>query len=356
MSPELVFGSTSDRVTLSARMKRLLRVLFGLNIAINALAAPAPQPLYRDPIYDGAADPVVIWNPHVKRWWMFYTNRRATVTNELGVSWVHGTRLGIAESTNGAHWSYIGTAQIELPMEYGGTNVTHWAPEVFTAPDGRHHMFLTVVPGVFQDWKHPRAIVQLTSQDLRTWSNARPLQLATDRVIDACILRVAAGNNQVWRLWYNNERDRKSIYYADSTDLVTWQDKGKAVGDQSGEGPKVFRWQNRYWMVTDVWRGLGVYSSADALNWQRQSGANLLQQPGQGTDDQVIGGHPDVLLNGERAFLFYFTHPDRRDGVPKEKIYERQRSSILVTELFYRDGKLTCNRDQVTDIELKPPQ
>jgi hypothetical protein len=40
---------------------------------------PAPKPLYRDPVYDGAADPVVIWNPKVKRWWMFYTNRRATM-------------------------------------------------------------------------------------------------------------------------------------------------------------------------------------------------------------------------------------------------------------------------------------
>ena len=35
----------------------------------------APKPLYRDPVYDGAADPVVIWNPAVQRWWMFYTNR-----------------------------------------------------------------------------------------------------------------------------------------------------------------------------------------------------------------------------------------------------------------------------------------
>jgi uncharacterized protein (TIGR00730 family) len=37
-------------------------------------------------------------------------------------------------------------------------------------------------------------------------------------------------------MWYNNERDRKSIYYADSPDLDTWQDKGKAVDDQGGEG------------------------------------------------------------------------------------------------------------------------
>jgi hypothetical protein len=215
-------------------------------------------------------------------------------------------------------------------------------------------MFLTVVPGVFRDWNHPRHIVHLTSRDLRKWSGAQPLKLASDRVIDACVLQVGAGTNQIWRLWYNNERDRKSIYYADSTDLVNWQDKGKAVGDQSGEGPKVFRWQNAYWMITDVWRGLGVYRSDDALNWTRQIGGNLLEKPGTGTDDQVIGGHPDVVVNGDRAFLFYFTHPSRRHGALRTA-YEQQRSSILVTELFYRDGKLTCERDQTTNLSLVPP-
>ena len=314
---------------------------------------PAPKPLFRDPICDGAADPVVLWNPHVKAWWMFYTNRRANATNASGVAWVHGTRLGIAGSTNnGVNWSYVGTAAIDLPVEYGGTNVTHWAPEVFTAPDGSHHMLLTVVPGIFENWNHPRSIVHLTSRDLRQWQNAQPLRLASDRVIDACVLQLTNG---LWRMWYNNERDRKSIYYADSTDLVKWDDKGKAVGDQSGEGPKVFRWQNRYWMVTDVWRGLAVYRSDDALNWTRQSGGNLLEQPGQGTDDQVIGGHPDVVVNGQRAFLFYFTHPGRRGEDARKDGYEQRRSSIQVTELFFENGKLATDRDRPAFINLIPP-
>jgi hypothetical protein len=316
--------------------------------------APAPKPLYRDPVYDGAADPVVVWNPHVKSWWMFYTNRRANATNASGVAWVHGTRLGIAESTNsGVNWSYVGTAEIDLPTEYGGTNVTHWAPEVFTAPDGVHHMLLTVVPGIFENWNHPRTIVHLTSRDLRHWADAQPLKLATDRVIDACVLQLTNG---LWRMWYNNERDRKSIYYADSPDLVKWEDKGKAVGDQSGEGPKAFRWQNSYWMVTDVWRGLAVYRSDDALNWTRQAGGNLLQEPGQGKDDQVIGGHPDVVVTGDRAFLFYFTHPGRRGEDARKDGYEQRRSSIQVSELTFQDGKLATDRDQTALINLVPPR
>ena len=69
-------------------------------VAASALAgAPAPKPLYRDPVYDGAADPVVIWNPAVQRWWMFYTNRRANRPELSGVAWVHGTPIGIAAGT-----------------------------------------------------------------------------------------------------------------------------------------------------------------------------------------------------------------------------------------------------------------
>jgi hypothetical protein len=313
----------------------------------------APQPLFRDPVHDGAADPCVVWNPHVQRWWMFYTNRRANATNAPGVSWVHGTRLGIAESADGGvTWKHAGVAAIELPPEFGGAETTHWAPEVFTALDGVHHLFLTVVPGIFSDWKHPRAIVHLTSPDLRNWSGAKQLELASDRVIDACVLPLPEGG---WRLWYNNERDRKSIYVAESSDLLSWQDRGKAVGDQSGEGPKVFRWREAYWMITDVWRGLGVYRSEDAVNWTRQSGSNLLQEPGQGTDDGVIGGHPDVVVSGDRAFLFYFTHPGRRGADVRQDGYEQRRSSLQVVELQEANGRLSCDRNQPTRVRLLAP-
>ena len=132
-----------------------------LFLALSVLAAEpgvvAAKPLYRDPVYDGAADPVVIWNPLVKRWWMFYTNRRANVPGTSGVTWVHGTPIGIAASADGgAHWKYVGTAQFDLPAEYGGTNTTCWVPDVTRAPDGTWQMFLTIVPGIFEDWNHPR--------------------------------------------------------------------------------------------------------------------------------------------------------------------------------------------------------
>jgi len=326
---------------------KVLLLLFAVMAVLASHAAPndgvADKPLFRDPIHDGAADPCVVWNTHLKRWWMFYTNRRADVTNAPGVSWVHGTRIGIAESLDGgASWRYVTTARIELPPEFGGNEATLWAPEIFTEPNGLHHMLLTVVPGIFEDWKHPRTIVHLTSSNLMEWSNAQPLQLASDRVIDACIIRLP---NLTWRMWYNNEADGKSIYYADSRDLETWVDKGKAVGDQGGEGPKVFRWHDYYWMITDVWDGLAVYRSTDSVHWKRQKGGNLLSEPGLGRDDEVKGGHPDVVVRGNRVFLYYFTHPGRRGADADKDGFEQRRSSIQVTELFFKEGKLHCDRD-----------
>lgn len=306
----------------------------------------AAKPLFRDPVYDGAADPVVIWNKQENQWYMFYTNRRANVEGLRGVEWVHDTPISIAISEDGgANWTYKGEANIT----YGEEDYSYWAPDVIEHK-GTYHMYLTVVPGTFKDWSGTRDIVHLTSPNLVDWEYQSTLNLASDRVIDAGIMRLPDGK---WGMWYNNERDRKSIYFAESDDLYTWQDKGKATGDQSGEGPKVFRWKDKYWMIVDMWRGLGVYSSDDAINWTRQE-KNILEEPGEGADDQVKGGHADVVVSGDRAYLFYFTHPGRR-GPDKDKDgYEQRRSSIQVVELKVEEGKIVADRNQPTFISLKP--
>jgi hypothetical protein len=30
-----------------------------------------PAPLYRDPVFDGAADPSLVWNDKERAWWVF---------------------------------------------------------------------------------------------------------------------------------------------------------------------------------------------------------------------------------------------------------------------------------------------
>lgn len=329
----------------------LLLILIGTPVTVSASnkAKIADKPLFRDPVFDGAADPTLIWNRQEKKWFMFYTNRLANAPGLDGVSWVHGTRIGIAESADGgATWKYRDTCDIQYRL----TDYTHWAPEVIEF-NGLYHMYLTYVPGVFKDWGHPRWIVHLTSTNLINWKFESQLKLASERCIDACVFRLPDGN---WRMYYNNELAGKSIYYADSPDLYNWTDSGKkVVGDLGGEGPNVFSWKGKNWMIVDNWSGLGVYSSDDLVNWKRQANS-ILKVPGQGADDQVMGGHASVVVNGDRAFIIYFTHPGRTPENKGMDSYQTRRSSIQVAELEYVDGQLVCDRDKPVNINLIAPK
>jgi len=310
-------------------------------------ARAAAKPLFRDPVYDGAADPVLVWNRADRKWNMFYTNRRASAPNLPGVSWVHRTRIGIAQSADrGATWQYAGTAEID----YGKPDYTHWAPDIVDY-QGVYHMFLSVVPGIFNDWNAPRDIVHLTSSDLRKWKYESTLDLGSDRVIDPSLIQLAGGT---WRMWYKNERAKDgSLYYADSPDLYHWTSKGNAIPGVSGEGPKIFRWQDRYWMIADVWDGLAAFSSPDCLHWTRQPD-NLLKEPGAAPTDRAKGGHPDVVVSGGRAYLFYFVHQGGKDAEGHDPGW-RKRSVIQVTELENRNGSLACDREKPVPIDLRIP-
>ncbi|MBN2274739.1 MAG: glycosyl hydrolase [Bacteroidales bacterium] len=307
----------------------------------------ADKPLFRDPVFDGAADPVVIWNHAEQKWFMLYTNRKASDTTLDGVTWVHGTRIGIAESSDGGvTWQYRDTCDIQYRPDSG---YTHWAPEVIYNK-GLYHMYLTYVPGVFADWKHPRRIVHHTSKNLIEWQYESTLDLASEKVIDACVFQLPGGG---WRMYYNNEADKKSIYYADSPDLYNWTDScRKVVGDRGGEGPYVFQWRGKYRMIVDNWNGLGVYSSDDLVNWHRQSDV-ILGKSGTGPDDEGFGHHAMVVVSNDRAFLFYFTHPGRKAGA---SLFDQRRSSVHVAELEMEEGQVVCQRDKPVLIRLVPPE
>ncbi|MDN5288505.1 MAG: glycosyl hydrolase [Mucilaginibacter sp.] len=321
-------------------------LLLTVNISSNMFAQTktALKPLFDDPVEHGAADPVVIYNKQQKMWWMFYTNRRATLNDSTGVQWVHGTKIGIAESTDGRTWKYKDTANINYRTNPG---YTFWAPDIIENK-GLYHIYLTYVPGIFKDWEHPREIVHLTSADLLNWKFEGILPLGTHHVIDASIIKVSEG---LWRLWYNDEKKGKAISYAESTDLYNWIDKDTAI-PANGEGPKIFRWQNKFFMIVDVWKGMEVYSSNDLLAWTKQD-ERILEKPGKGIDDQAIGGHCDVVVNNNRAYVFYFTHPGRTMDKPAVRgSFESKRSVIQLTELHYHDGVVTCNRDEPVNIHL----
>ena len=327
---------------------KLLALVLLLTPVAQAAAKPTPAsvPLFRDPIHDGAADPIVIYNPARKAWWMFYTNRRADIDDTTGVRWVHGTRIGIAESRDGgAHWHYLSEADIPVDKP----DYTLWAPEVIDV-NSTYHMFLTVVPGTFSDWNAPRYIEHLTSRDLLHWTFHDKLSLASDRTIDACVFRLPTGE---FRLWYKNERDGSKIYFSDSPDLEHWTAKGVAVTTR-GEGPVVFQWRGHYWLINDSWAGLGAFHSDDLISWTRQPD-NLLREPGTQPTDRAMGNHPDVVIDSTgRAWLFYFTQQSGADAKPNDPTW-RRRSVLHVTELHEKDGILTADRNSPSTIHMLPP-
>jgi len=300
-----------------------------------------PAPLFRDPIYDGPTDPAVIWNREEKCWWMLYTQRRSNGVN-FGVSSIHGTAIGVASSVDGARWLYRGT----LPnLDFEPGHNTFWAPEVIYA-NGKYHMYVSYITGIPQDWNWPRHILHYTADNLWHWHFESVLPLSSGRVIDACVYQVAPDR---WKLWYKDEDDHCYTYAAESRDLYRWSVIGPEIMDCAHEGPNVFALGGKRWMITDCWDGLGVYTTEDFARWTRQQG-NLLKEPGSRTDDAVIANHADVLVTGERAYIYYFTHPAFTVEHRRQSDYimtsEDARTVVQAAELYVKDGKLCCDRNK----------
>lgn len=299
-------------------------------------------PLFRDPIFDGAADPVLIWNREAKEWWIIYTNRRANVECQKN-AWVHGTDLGIASSSDGGiKWNYRGVLE-GLNFEKGRN--TFWAPEIIWH-DGLYHMYVSYIQGVPYDWSgHKREIIHYTSTNLWDWVYESKLKLSSEYVIDAGIHQLPTG---VWRMWYKDEANQSHTYAADSHDLYHWEVVGPVITGFPHEGPNVFYWKGYYWLIVDQWKGLGVYQSMDGREWRRNG--TILNETGSREDDRTHGLHADVHVSGDNAYIFYFTHPERVGG--EELTYKTRRSSIQVAKLDLIEHVLVCNRNVPFKLDL----
>jgi hypothetical protein len=299
---------------------------------VTPTGKPAPRPLYRDPVYDAPTDPVLCFQAETGRWLMYYTARRGNLSPQEapGVSWVHGTEIGVAQSTDGgATWKYLGTAGINYRRD-NKDGFTYWAPEVIWN-EGIYHMFLTYVPGVFNDWHHPRQIIHLTSHDGLKWETQGPIDLHSDRVIDPCVIHLPGSG---WRMWYKDEQGgSRMLFYADSPDLKTWVPKGRAVTEFNGEGPKVIHWRDHYWLIADCWaNGMRVWKSDDCTHWAPQP-------------ETLVGSHGDAVLSGNRVWWFYFTNRPNHERT----------TAIDVVELDVIDGRLlAADPAKPTLMDLQP--
>ena len=308
----------------------------------------ADFPLHIDPVYNGSSDPMVCYNSQTGKWYMYYTSRRLTVTGISGIEQIHGSPIGIAESSDGgATWTYIGDCNIDYKPD---PEPTYWAPEIFEY-NGLYHMYLSYVPGIFPNWEYPRDLVHLTSTDGINWKTESVLDLGVQKVIDAGVFPLPDG---IWRMWYKNEKEREDIiWYADSPDLYKWEVKGPVpLGGISGEGPDVIYWHNKYYLFVDEWKGLSVYSSDDATNWKKQEEYLISGIPLETPNDSVNqdntsrrrqryvdgtrGNHANVEVVGDHAYMFYFSN------LPASM--EKRGLAVYVQELIYNpDGTISCD-------------
>lgn len=303
-----------------------------------------PAPLYRCPITDGAADPSVVWLKDEDAWLVYYTARRANRPVQ-GVGWVYGTQIGIARSDDhGRTWEYVGFCQ---NLGRGRQAETFWAPHVFIN-NGVFHLFVTYIPRIGGNggWGGKGQIAHYTSEDGENWQDVGLLDVGSDNVIDAAVAKLPNGQ---WLLVFRDDNAGVKTAKCVSKDLKTWTRIEDVTGRKAHEGPLVFRWRNAYWLVCDEWQGLGVYRSDDGIHYDHAG--VLLDEPGRRPDDDERGRHPGIALVGDRAFLFYFTHPGRTKGSLQKTsnettTHEANRSSLQAAEIELREGTLFIDRDR----------
>lgn len=322
--------------------RRTIGLLTFLIISLTAQAQTqtAPAPLFRDPIYDGAADPIVVYNRKQQEWTMFYTQRRANLPL-WDVAYCYGTAIGVATSQDhGKTWNYTGTLDIKID---DGHN-TFWAPEIIY-DNGTYHLFVTYIKGIYNHWAGKARLVHFTSSDLKRWKFKGSLKLEDD-IIDPTLMKLADGK---WHIWY---KKNSQTFTAASNNLSDWKLQEKpAITGAPHEGPKIFKFKDYYWMITDEWRGQRVHRSTDGLTWETQG--LILDKAGKRQDDTPQGAHADVVVTENNAYIVYFTHPGRvnhtNDGGQDKNgnlTYSAKRSSIQVANLEFENGTLTCDRDK----------
>lgn len=313
-----------------------------LVLCLDSSAQKAPAPLFRDPVTDGAADPVMIWNREEGSWWMLYTQRRANVET-ADVAYCYGNEIAIASTSDqGKTWVYRGTLDLEFER---GMN-TFWAPDV-VYHKGEYHMFVSYIVGVRNHWSGQARMAHYTSANLWDWEMKGFVKLMDENVIDASLYQLPDGQ---WQMWFKSHLNGGTTMTAKSKDLVTWEvDKKPAIAGGAHEGPKTFKFEDSYWMLTDEWRGLRVHRSDDLKKWDDQN--LILDKASSRFMDGPQGAHADVLVIKGKAYIFYFTHPGRTSHghAPMDENgiipLDLRRSVIQVGQIFREGDELRVERE-----------
>ena len=179
------------------------------------------------------------------------------------------------------------------------------------------------------------------------------MPVSSDYCIDPTLCRRPDGE---WWMWFKDQQHDSETRVVGSRDLRHWRAvPAPGVSKLYGEGPKVFKYRDHYWMIKDPNRGLDVYRSENLQDWTYQG--KIPDKPGWRNDDASVGKHCDVVVCGDRAYIIYLVEPGMRDVPPREGVQPLvgRRSALQAAEIEVKDGKLVCDRNKLFRIRLTPP-
>lgn len=328
-----------------------LFVIFAASAGNPKSKPSVPAPIYMDNNYHGPADPEVVWNPVTKEYMIFYTGRRPFLDQSSYV----GTPVGVAVSKDMIHWKHAGYCSFDGAGGEPDSEITYWAPGVIIEGDTAH-MYVTVKLDSTPVWGGPSNIVHYTAPatDMISGWKRQSAVVTTPISIDATVIR----NGDGYEMWYRDRPTEETggLYHAHSKNLYDWELLGLAKGDINRvdvtghtyqEGAFAFYWKGWFWIIADPHRGLAVYRSKDAVNWEYQG--IIMYEPGKRFADNTRARHPSVLIKDNRAFIVYHVQPflGYNPGTHEagDEIYQKI-SFLQMAELNCENGKLTCNRDK----------
>ncbi len=298
-----------------------------------------PRIIFRDPVFDGAADPTVIRRASDGKLFMFYTQRRAALECPPdSVEWCYGTKIGVAvcdeafcrgqpgeenESAGSVKAGSAGAAVCNCHPEGEARRIprqTQTSYETRGIPRRHSLLGMTDESGGFDKWEYVGA---LTGSHVQRELSRRATPFETEGL--------SASGEKL----YDNEHNNPSVilgFASDAASPYTGEAAGRLreAGDSSPEG-------------------LGMTEGADGSSVLTAEPSRRL--PLKGKDSDTFWA-PEVIFDGEnyRMFVTYI------DGVYSEWAGEASIEQYISPDLleWRRVGRVEIESSRVIDPCLYP--
>lgn len=336
---------------------KISRYLMGLffSISVETFAQFEPQaPLFIDPNYYGSCDPEIVFNESDKHYYIYYTSRRSLIESNFVA-----TPIGVVKSKDLKSWTFEGYCKFDGIGGQKDHSSTFWAPAII-AHRGELHMFVTWKPDTTTakgPWGGAAKIVHYKTSlknPTNGWKKVSDMHNENINSLDATVYQ----KDGVFHVWYKGKlktEKQNHLFHLESTDLENWKNSGvsqsevfnpEITKESFEEAPYIFKWHDKFWLLTDPHKGLMVYESSNGENWKYQG--IILKEGGTRSMDNSMARHCSVLVKDNRAFIFYHVEPwrDYNSPIPKQPTSNR-RAVLQMAELKVENGKIVCDRNQV---------